>query len=205
LSGRAALYHRVSTLDQDPTLARAELREAAARHRFAVALEIEETGSGARNSRPGLQRVMQAARRGEIDVVMTWKLDRFGRSVLDLLTNIRTLEASGVRFIAVTQGLHIRPEGDAVSRMMLTMLAAVTEFERDLIRERTRLGLAKARAEGKHLGRPLGSRNANAIVRSVHVSGEVKRLRAENRSWSYIAHTLGVAATTCRRAAVKAS
>jgi DNA invertase Pin-like site-specific DNA recombinase len=71
--GPAALYHRVSTLDQEPTLARLGLR---------AALQVEETGSGAPNDRPGLQRVMDAARRGDVDAVLVWKLDRFGRSAL---------------------------------------------------------------------------------------------------------------------------
>jgi hypothetical protein len=90
----------------------------------------------------------RAARRGKLDAAVVWKLDRFGRSALDVLANIQDLDAAGVRFIATTQGIDIRPGGDARSRLMRTMLAAVAEFERDLIRERTRLGIAKARATG---------------------------------------------------------
>jgi len=100
-SGRAALYHRVSTLDQDPTLARRELR---------AALVVGETGSGARNDRPGLQRVMGAARRGDVDAVLAWKLDRFGRSARDVLANIRDLDSAGVRFVVTIPG-HRRPAG----------------------------------------------------------------------------------------------
>jgi DNA invertase Pin-like site-specific DNA recombinase len=156
---RVLTYHRVSTVDQDPTLARAELRAHAARL-GELAFEIEETGSGARNDRPGLRRVLEAARRGQIDIVLTWKLDRFGRSALDVLGNIRELvEVSGVRFVCSTQAIDIRPGGDPLSRLLLTMLAAVAEFERDLIRERTALGMARARAAGKHVGRPRGARD----------------------------------------------
>ena len=79
---RAALYHRVSTVDQDPTGARHELHEVAKRHGFAVALDIEEIASAANNQRPGLLRVMEAATRGDVDVVLVWKLDRFGLSAL---------------------------------------------------------------------------------------------------------------------------
>jgi len=111
-SGRAALYHRVSTLDQDPTLARRELRAVAARLGLRVAVLVEEIGSGARNDRPGLRRIIEAARRGEADAVLVWKLDRFGRSALDVLANIRELENCGVRFIVTTQGIDIRPGGD---------------------------------------------------------------------------------------------
>lgn len=150
---RAALCHRVSTLDQDKTLARDELRSWAKRQRARVVLDIEEKGSGASNDRPDQQRVMAAARAGKLDVVAVWKLDRWGRSVLDVAATIRELvDVCGVRFVAITQGLDLRP-GDAVSRMVLHMLAAVAEFERELIRDRTRLGLARARKRGVKLGR----------------------------------------------------
>src|SRR5262249_39013751 len=148
------LYHRVSTLDQNPELARDELRSAARRYGYEIAIEVEETGSGAQNDRPGLQQIMDSARRGKIDAVLAWKLDRVGRSALDLLANIRALEDSGVRFIAITQGIDIKPNGEPMTRLLLTMLAAIAEFERDLIRERTRLGIARARAAGKRVGRP---------------------------------------------------
>ena len=82
--------------------------------------------------------------RGDVDAVVVWKLDRWGRSALDVLANIQALADAGVRFVAVTQGLDVKPSGDAMSRLLLTVLAAVAEFERDLIRERTLLGLARA-------------------------------------------------------------
>lgn len=188
---RVATYHRVSTLDQDPTLAREELRSAAVRLGGEVVLDVEETGSGARNDRPGLQRLMEAARRGKLDAVVVWKLDRFGRSALDVLANIRDLDAAGVRFIAVTQGIDIRPGGDAMGRLMLTMLAAVAEFERDLIRERTRLGMEKAKAAGKRIGRPRLEGPPRA---------EVERLRAAGRSWSQVATELGCSTWAARSA-----
>ena len=188
---RVATYHRVSTVDQNPTLAREELEAAAARMGDLV-LAIEEKGSGARNDRPGLQRLMEAARKGKIDAVVVWKLDRFGRSTLDLLANIETLRVQGVRFVAASQGLDIKAEGDAISRLLLTMLAAVADFERDLIRDRTRLGLAKARAMGKRLGRPCSL-----------VGGEVekaKRLRASGKSWAEIAAAVRSSSGSVRRA-----
>jgi putative DNA-invertase from lambdoid prophage Rac len=189
-----ATYHRVSTLDQNPTLARSELR-AAARRLGKLALEVEEKGSGARNDQPGLQRVMEAARRGKIDAVAVWKLDRFGRSALDLLSNIRDLEAVGVRFVATTQGIDIRPGGDAAGRMYLTMLAAVAEFERGLIGERTRLGVARARAAGKRIGRPSSV--------SPDGAGKVKRLRKTGKSWAEAASAVGCTPSAARRAAAR--
>ena len=126
--GNCALYHRVSTRDQNPGLARRELRQAARARGLRIALDLEETGSGAWNNRPGLRRVMEAARKGEVEAVLCWKLDRFGRSSLDVLSNIRTLTNSGVRFVAVTQGLDVRPDGDAMSQLILTVLSGVAEF-----------------------------------------------------------------------------
>lgn len=178
----AAVYHRVSTLDQDKKLARAELEAWVARQGGEVALVEEESASGAWNGRPGLHRVLEAARRGEVNTVVVWKLDRWGRSALDVLANIQALEAAGARFVVVTQGIDIKPGGDAMSRLMLTMLAAVAEFERDLIRERTMLGLAKARRSGKRLGRPPVNGPSSAAVRA---------LREAGRSWTAVAAELG--------------
>jgi DNA invertase Pin-like site-specific DNA recombinase len=190
---KAALYHRVSTLDQDPALARHELREAAGRLGFEVVLDVEETGSGARNDRPGLKKLMEAARRGAIAAVVVWKLDRFGRSALDLLANIRELvEAHGVRFVAISQGIDVKPGGDAISRLLLTMLSGVAEFERDLIRERTLLGLEAARRKGKRLGRP---------VKRGPPPAEVQRRRARGESWADIAKALRCSSSKARRVA----
>lgn len=189
---RAALYHRTSTLDQDPTLARGELRGAAERLQLDVVLDIEETGSGARNDRPGLQKVMEAARRGKLDAVFVWKLDRFGRSALDVLANIRSLEDAGVRFVCTSQGIDVKPNGagDATSRLIVTVLAAVAEFERELIRERTALGLEKARAAGVRLGRrPKAAPPAAAVM----------ALREEGKSWTAVGAALGIHPSHARR------
>jgi DNA invertase Pin-like site-specific DNA recombinase len=188
---RVATYHRVSTLDQNPALAREELRAAAARL-GTLALEVEEKGSGARNDRPGLQRLMEAVRRGKVDAVAVWKLDRFGRSTLDVLTNIRALTDAGASFHATSQGLAITSGGDAISRMMLTMLSAVAEFERDLIRDRTRLGMARARKAGRRIGRP-SSLPADA-------GAKVRKLRDAGKTWAQIATALGCTPQSARRA-----
>jgi DNA invertase Pin-like site-specific DNA recombinase len=194
---RAALYHRVSTIDQDPTLAREELRRAAAQRDLVVVLDVEETGSGARNDRPGLRRVVEAAQRGDIDVVLAWKLDRVGRSALDLLATLRTLDDAGVRFVATSQGIDIRPGGDPMGRLLITMLAAVAEFERELIVERTRLGIAKARRRGKQLGR---RRNRDAPD-----PARVAAMRAAGASWTAIAGQLHCSTGAARRVALLAA
>ncbi len=189
---RAALYHRVSTREQNPRLARGELRAAAAVRGLRVVLEVEETASGRGSVRPGLDRVLDAAQRGAIDVVLVQRLDRWGRSTLDLLANLRRLRSSGVAFVAIAQGLEVRPQHDAVSDLTLTVLAAVAEFERAIIVERTLDGLAAARRAGKKLGRPLG--------KSAPPPDRVAALRAAGRTWPQIAQRLRCTVASARRA-----
>lgn len=186
------LYHRVSTVDQNPELASLELRAAARRRGLRVVAEVWETGSGAANDRPGLVKVLDLVRGGLVDVVMVWKLDRFGRSAFDVLGNVRQLEAAGVVFVCTSQGIEIQPGGDPVSRLMLTVLGAVAEFERDLIRDRTRAGLAAARRAGRRIGRPPAPRPAAA---------EVARLRKRGVAWAAIAELLDCSAWSARVAA----
>src|SRR5262249_38600904 len=143
------------TVDQDPAGARQELRTAASRM-GALALEVEETGSGARADRPGLKRILDAGRKGVFDTLLVWKLDRLGRSVGDVLFTIGQLTARGVMVIVPSQTIVARPGGDAMSTLILTVLGAVAEFERDLIRERTRLAMARVKRDGSRSGRPIG-------------------------------------------------
>jgi DNA invertase Pin-like site-specific DNA recombinase len=191
-----AVYHRVSTRDQNPKLAGRELRQAAAARGLRIVLDVSETGSGARNNRPGLRRVMDAARRGEVGAVLVWKLDRFGRSSLDVLSNIRALADGGVRFVAVTQGLDVKPQGDAISQLILTVLSGVAEFERSLIAERTALAARAARQAGRPWGRHLEAGPE---------PGQVKALRAKGASWNEVATRCGCTVAMARRRAAIAS
>lgn len=150
---KVAIYHRVSTLDQNPDAAREELRRAVAARGWDIAMTEEETGSGAKADRPGLLRVMEAVRRGKVGAVVVWKVDRFGRSLIDLLRNLQAIGDAGARFVAVTQGLDIGTGGDPASKLLFTMLGAVSEFERELTRERTVLGMRRARDLGARFGR----------------------------------------------------
>ena len=192
---RAALYHRVSTREQNARLARADLRAAAAARGLRVVFVVEETASGRGSTRPGLDRVMDLAHRGGVEVVLVQRLDRWGRSTLDLLANIRRLRSAGVAFVAVAQGLDVRPEADAVSELTLTVLAAAAEFERAVIVERTLDGLAAARRAGKHLGRPLGKHAPTAE--------RVAALRGRGHSWPAIAQKLDCTVAWARRALVR--
>lgn len=194
LIGKAncALYHRVSTRDQNQKLARRELRQAAAARGLRIMMDVEETGSGALNNRPGLRRVMAAARKGEVGAVLVWKLDRFGRSSLDVLSNIQALTDAGVRFVAVTQGLDVKPQGDAMSHLILTVLAAVAEFERSLISERTSLAARAARRDGRAWGRR---------PEAGPTPMQVRALRSAGASWSDVARQLECTVGMARRRA----
>ena len=193
---KAVIYHRVSTRDQDPRLARDELDRAATARGYSIVETIEETGSGARNDRPGLQRVMDLANLGKVDAVLVWKLDRAGRSVIDVLTTINSLKSAGVTFIATSQGLEMSPKGDAVSTLMLNVLASVAEFERELIAERTALGLDRARKKGVRLGRP--------PAMTPYGEDRALRLREHGRSWSETAREMECSVSAARRAVERA-
>lgn len=184
-----ALYHRVSTRDQNPKAAARALREHARRLGMRVELDVEEVGSS-REYLPARERVMAAARAGRLDAVIVWKLDRFGRSMIDVVVKLQELKTLGVRFIASTQGIDIGPDGGAAANYYVNTLIAAAEFEREMISERTILGLADARRRGVRLGPPR---------RKVDLA-RVLELRGAGRSWDFIADELGLGRETVRRA-----
>ena len=144
------LYARVSTFDQHtiPLQIRA-LREYAARRGWTIAMQVKEVGSGAAQ-RELREKLLDAARRRDIDVVLVWRLDRWGRSVADLVSTLQELEHLGVGFVSLTEALDLTTPG----RAMAGLLAVFAQFEREILRERVRAGLAHARQNGKRLGRP---------------------------------------------------
>jgi len=183
----AAIYVRVSTLDQHDALQFTEIRDYCARMGWTV-VEYAEKISSARR-RPALDRLMADARLKRFDVIVVWKLDRFARSLSQLITNIQLLDGFGVRFICLTQGIDTDKSNPA-SRLMLHILGAVAEFERGIIRERVRAGVAQAQRDGKHCGRPV----------KVFRRDDVIRLRKTGLSWAEIARKVGQPPTTVRRA-----
>ena len=181
---RAGLYARVSTNDQQ-TLAMQNraMREYATRRGWTIALQVREVNSGAAK-REARERLLEAARRREIDLVLVWRLDRWGRSVTDLLA---TLQELGVGFVSLTEALDLTtPAG----RAMAGLLAIFAEFEREILRERTRAGLAHAREYGKRLGRP--------ATAAVHAA-EIRKLYRAGISKSEIARRLAIGRTSVRR------
>jgi putative DNA-invertase from lambdoid prophage Rac len=168
---RAGLYARVSTNDQQtiPLQVRA-LREYVVRRGWTITLQVKEVGSGA-SERQLRERLLEAARRREIDVVLVWRLDRWGRSVADLLATLQELEHLGVGFVSLTEALDLTtPAG----RAMAGLLAVFAEFERDILRERVRAGLAHARQNGTRLGRPLTAALQTSQVRTLYHAGVSK-------------------------------
>ena len=148
---RAALYARVSTLDQEPENQLAELRRYVAARDW-VAIEYVDQGvSGAKDRRPALDRLVADARRRQVDTVVVWRLDRLGRSLKHLVTLLDEFHAVGVGFVSLGEGIDLHtPAG----RLQLHILAALAEFERARIAERVAAGLARARQHGTRLGRP---------------------------------------------------
>lgn len=150
---KVALYMRVSTVDQSIEAQRHELHFEAARRKWEVVEEVSDTMSGSKSSRPGLDRVMTLARAGAIDAVACVKLDRMARSLVHFAQTMAMLEKLDVALICTSQGIDTT-KVNAGSRFQMSVLSAVAEFERELIRERTRAGLAAARARGAKIGRP---------------------------------------------------
>jgi putative DNA-invertase from lambdoid prophage Rac len=184
---RAGLYARVSTNDQQtlPMQIHA-MREYAVRRGWTVALQVREVGCGAAK-REAREKLLEAARRREIDVVLVWRLDRWGRSVTDLLAILQELEHLGVGFVSLTEALDLTtPAG----RAMAGLLAIFAEFEREILRERTRAGLAQARLNGKRLGRPQTAGLQATEIRKMHRAGTSK---------SEIARRLEIGRTSVRR------
>lgn len=186
---RAAIYARVSTTNhgQDVSMQTRELRQFAEARSWRVASEYVDQGvSGAKDSRPELNRLMADAHKRKFDVVVVWKFDRFARSVSHLLRALETFNALGVAFVSLSEQMDTTtPTG----KMVFTILASVAELERSLIAERVRAGLRNARAKGKRLGRP---------PRVLDVA-RIAVLRANGLGWRAVAAELRVGVGTLYR------
>jgi DNA invertase Pin-like site-specific DNA recombinase len=151
-----AIYIRVSKLDQHPENQEIELKQYAQSRSYDIFDIYEDRISGAKDTRPGLDRLMQDARAGRFKTVIVWKIDRLGRSVAHMVQVIQEWENLGIDFIITTLGVDTRTP---VGKLVLGVLMQIAEFERELIKERINLGLARARKQGKQLGRPEGSKD----------------------------------------------
>ncbi len=186
---RAAIYARVSThVGQNPEMQLAELREYCARRGWEIVGEYVDAGlSGARERRPELDRMLVACKRRQVDAVVVYRYDRFARSLRQLVNALCEFDSLGIQFVSLHEGVDTStPNG----RLVFGIFATIAEFERELIRERVRSGIALARAQGKRIGRPRRPVDA----------AKVAELRAQGRSWTEIAHEMGVGLGTVHRA-----
>jgi DNA invertase Pin-like site-specific DNA recombinase len=184
---RAALYARVSTEAQTTDNQVLELRDYASRHGWTITEYIDHGVSGAKESRPALDCLMADARRRQFDLVLVWRLDRFGRSLRHIVTALDELHARGVSFVSLGEGIDLStPAG----KLQLHILAALAEFERGRIRERIHAGLSRAKSQGKRLGRKP----------AIHPASAARDLVADlSLSGAEVARRLGVAKETVNR------
>jgi putative DNA-invertase from lambdoid prophage Rac len=178
------LYARVSTTNhgQDTELQLKDMRDYCASRGWNTVEYVDEGVSGSKDSRPQLNRMMADAKARKLDVILCWKLDRFGRSLRHLVNSLAELEAVGVAFISLKDSIDLStPAG----RLMFGVIASMAEFERDLIRERVRAGIAHAKSKGRRFGR-------KAVVIDI---ARVKALRAEGQTIREIAGALGCSRT----------
>lgn len=181
---RVGVYARVSTVNggQNPETQLFALREYCQQRQWVIVEEYVDNGvSGAKESRPALNRLMADAKRRKFDVVLVWKLDRFGRSLRHLVNSLAEFEALGIAFVSMTDSLDMTtPQG----RLMFGIIASMTEFERSLIRERVKAGMRNARAKGHKPG-PKGARIALDLA-------DIQRRIKLGESQRQIARELGV-------------
>lgn len=184
---KVALYVRVSTTSQTTDNQTIELRDYCKRQGWEIVKEYEDHAvSGAKHDRPALDAMLADAKRGRFDIVAVIRIDRLARSVTHLLEILTLLRASGVDFCSATQNIDT---GTAHGKMVFTMIGAIAEFERELIRERIKSGLNRTRSEGTKLGRPrLGFDVTKAI-----------ELRDSGLGYKQIARQLNIPRTTLFR------
>jgi DNA invertase Pin-like site-specific DNA recombinase len=188
---RAALYARVSTTGngQDVGLQLDELRQVAAQRAWSAVEFIDDGVSGSKDRRPALDRLMTEARAGRLDIVAVWRFDRFARDTRHLLTAMEEFKAMGVHFVSLREQVDTStPMGKA----MFTIISAISELERDLIRERVVAGVRRAQAAGKHCGRPRKEAADKALEAA-------RALLDQGWGWRAVAEATGVQKDTLRR------
>ena len=189
-SKRVALYARVSTLNhgQDPEVQLHELRAYCERRGFEIIGEYVDKGvSGSREQRPALDKLIAVCRKRLVDAVVVYRYDRFARSLRQLVNALEEFNSLGIDFVSLHEGIDTSsPNG----RLFFGIFASIAQFERELIRDRVRSGLAAAKAKGKHVGRPRVAVDTSRIA----------SLRRQGRSWAEITRETGVSKGTAQRA-----
>lgn len=186
---RAAIYARVSTNNgQNPEVQLEEVRQYCNRREMTIVREYVDKGiSGAKEHRPALDQLICDCRRRTVDCVVVYRYDRFARSLRQLVNALEEFRALGIDFVSLHEGVDTStPNG----RLVFGIFASIAEFERELIRDRVRSGIALAKSHGKRLGRP------RVVVDRARIAG----LREEGRSWAEICNELGISKGTAQRA-----
>jgi DNA invertase Pin-like site-specific DNA recombinase len=183
---RAVLYLRVSTFDQHPETQLYDLRGLAAQRGFEIVEEYSDTISGSKAKRPGLDRLMAEARRGKFDVVLVWAFDRIARSVRHFLEVLDELTHLNIEFVSFRESVDT---GGPLGRAMIVIIGAIAELERNLIIERVRAGMRRAKLEGRRLGRPRLEVDREAVLHD----------RARGHSLTELAKTYGISRTSVVR------
>ncbi len=159
---RAALYMRVSTLDQHPETQLYDLRQLAQQRSFQIVREYCDKISGTKSKRPGLDQLLADARRGQFEVVVVWAGDRIARSVRHYLEVLDEFSRLGIEFVSLRENIDT---GGALGRAIVVIVGAIAELERNLIIERVRAGMRRAKLEGRHIGRKPLDIDRQAILR----------------------------------------
>ena len=181
---KAAIYARVSTLDQEPENQLQELRRYTTARGWSAAEYVDRGVSGAKDRRPALDQLLADAKRRRFDVLVCWRLDRLGRSLKHLIGLLDDLQSLGVAFVSLAEGIDATtPAG----KLQMHILGAIAEFERERIRERVLAGLQRAKAQGRQLGRPRATLPLERLQRVVSLSLDDA------------ARTLGVSRSTVKR------
>jgi len=191
----AALYARISTLDkgQDPMVQLAPMREHAARQGWVVVEYVDRGISGAKESRPELNRLMADAQTGAFQIVMVARFDRFARSASHLLRGLETFTEAGISFVSLTEGIDT---STLAGKMVFTVLGAVAEMERGLIAERVKAGMKNAKAKGVKMGAPtaLDSMEADRLIAAGMSTQDIARELNVSRRTVYRFRALKAAA-----------
>jgi DNA invertase Pin-like site-specific DNA recombinase len=183
---RIGIYARVSTKDQSCEMQLLDLRTYCAARGFEAVREYVDVGqSGAKDSRPELNKLMDDARKRQFDAIVVWRFDRFARSTKHLLLALEEFRSLGIQFISYQENIDT---SSALGQALFTIVSAVAQLERDLIRERVTAGIRNAQANGKKLGRPKNTVNRERIL----------ELKAQGDSLRQIAAKLGVGYGTVR-------
>jgi DNA invertase Pin-like site-specific DNA recombinase len=184
---RVAIYARVSTGQQSAEMQLRDLRRFAEQRGFQIEKEFVDEGfSGSRDSRPGLNALMEACRKRHYDAVLVWRFDRWARSTKHLIETLMEFKSLGVEFLSYQENLDT---GSPMGQAMFTIIAALGQLERDIIIQRVKSGLENARAKGKRLGRP-----------KVRDDAQIRLMRAQGLSIRRIAKQVGLSTTAVQRA-----